>query len=151
MLSAKGFVAATRSYPRLRLLLPLILLGLLLPLAAPAQITEPGTAAAGNAGSDANAGVAVPNAIQGTNGNFGKVNVGASSATPVAIVFTFDADCDAGFYGSGYAGRQEPGLYRCRRRHLHGKQDLQCKRHLHGEGDLQAQGARRALWRRRAL
>ncbi len=90
MLSAKGFLAATRSYLRLRLLLPLILIGLLLPSAAPAQITEPGTAATGNAGSVANAGVAVPNGIQGTNGNFGKVNVGASSATPVAIVFTFD-------------------------------------------------------------
>ena len=34
---------------------------------------------------------AAPNAIQTTHGGFGSVNVGASSANPVAMVFTFDA------------------------------------------------------------
>ncbi len=90
MPSAKGFLAATRSYLPLSLLLPLILIGLPVPSAAQAQVSDTGTAATGNAGSDANAGIAVPNGIQGTNGNFGKVNVGATSAAPVAIVFTFD-------------------------------------------------------------
>ena len=52
-----------------QLLLPVILIGLLLPSAAQAQVT---------------------------NGNFGQVNVGASSANPIALVLTFDANVTLG-------------------------------------------------------
>jgi hypothetical protein len=52
--------------------------------------------AVGNAGSVTDAAVGAANDVQATNGNFGRVNVGASSVTPVAIVFTFDESVTLG-------------------------------------------------------
>jgi hypothetical protein len=95
MLSSKGPHAAIRPHLSLRLL-PLILMSVLLSSGAQVQRDGKGVAGRGSETTVADATVAVANSVQATNGNFGSVNVGATSADPVAVTFTFDASVTVG-------------------------------------------------------